>query len=116
LFACYFSFSCVSSHYDQLLLKAIKSRRLTWPKHVGTHGIDEIMHKGFGVDLGYLMVARLPLDPRFVVLKLGPGRWIFKVDKSPLHDFLGKGVKPPIPCRMILRHVKESYGYERDTL
>jgi hypothetical protein len=30
--------------------------------------------------------------------------------------FFGWEVKPSVPCHKILRHVKDSYGHERDTL
>jgi hypothetical protein len=56
------------------------------------------------VNLGGLVTEFLPLDPRFA------GSSSAKDDEFP-----SQRVKPSVPCRKILRHVKEPYEYEKDT-
>jgi hypothetical protein len=45
--------------------------------------------------------------PKFRGLKPGRGGRIFKGDKIRSTSYLGGAVKPSVPCRTMLRHVKE---------
>jgi hypothetical protein len=63
-----------------------------------------------------LMVIVLAIGPRVCGFKQGRERWIFKGNKNSYHYFFKKGeVKPSVPCREILRHVKYPFRYDRDT-
>jgi hypothetical protein len=62
--------------------------------------------------LGGVVVSVLATGPKGYGLKTRPRRWIFKGDKNPQHTLLSNG---KVPCRKILRHVKEhlkSHGDE----
>jgi hypothetical protein len=61
------------------------------------------------------VVAHLPLDPRFAGSNRAEGDGILKDDKIRSRPSFGGEVKPSVPCRKILRHVKEAYKYEIDT-
>jgi hypothetical protein len=61
------------------------------------------------VVLGGLVVSVLAIVFRVRGFKPGRGRWIFKGDKIRQHAFLGGKVKPSIPCREILRYVREPF-------
>jgi hypothetical protein len=60
------------------------------------------------VALGGLVVACLPLEPRFASSNAAEGDGFLRAIKI-------SSVKPSVPCREILRQVKKPYGYERDT-
>jgi hypothetical protein len=58
------------------------------------------------VALGGLVVSVLATGPKVRGFNPGRGRWIFKGDKNPQHNFLRRGSKA------VSRHVKEPYGHE----
>jgi hypothetical protein len=61
-------------------------------------------------------VAYLPLDPRFAGSDLAEDSGFLRaVDIYGTTSFGGE-VKLSVPCRKILRHVKEPYRYERGTV
>jgi hypothetical protein len=53
-----------------------------------------------------LVVIVLAIGSKVRGFKLGLGRWLFKVDENPYHDFHRRGMKPPAPWLKILRNVK----------
>jgi hypothetical protein len=61
------------------------------------------------VALGGLMIIVLVIGPKGRGFRLGRGRWIFKGDRNPQHDFLRREVKPSVPCK-ILRHAEDPCG------
>jgi hypothetical protein len=53
--------------------------------------------------------------PKGCGLKTQPKRWNFKGDENPQHIFLSDGkYSRKVPCRKILRHVKELLKSHRD--
>jgi hypothetical protein len=50
-----------------------------------------------------------------IVLPTGPKVRGFKPRRRPQHDFLREEVQTSAPCQKILRHVKDPYGWNRDT-
>jgi hypothetical protein len=55
------------------------------------------------------VVGVLAVGPKICGFKPGQGRWIFKGKKIPIMmSFVGE-VKLSVPCRKIIRHVKEPY-------
>jgi hypothetical protein len=53
------------------------------------------------------VVSVLYISSKVRGFKPGRGRWICNGEK-----FLRRGIKPSVPCRKTLWHVKESYWYE----
>jgi hypothetical protein len=51
----------------------------------------------------------LATGPKVRGFKPGRGQWIFKGDKIRSTTSFGGEVKPSLPCRKILRHVKDPY-------
>jgi hypothetical protein len=78
------------------------------------------MHRsltGFKVTLGGLVVACLPLDTRFAGSNPAENYWLLRATKISSIISFGGEIKPPsVPYRNILRHIKEQYDYESDTL
>jgi hypothetical protein len=67
------------------------------------------------VRVGGLDFIVLVIGPKFHGFKPSLGRWAFGGDKICSTTSFGREVKPSVPCRKILRHVKQFYGYERGT-
>jgi hypothetical protein len=68
------------------------------------------------VALGGQVVACLPLDPSFIGAKLPEDNGFLRMMIiCNTASFRGE-VKPSVPCHKILRHIKESYKYQKDTL
>jgi hypothetical protein len=61
------------------------------------------------------VVACLPLDPRFAGSNPAEGDVFLRAIKS-VAPLTSEGVKPSLPCRKILRHVKELCNYEKEIL
>jgi hypothetical protein len=61
------------------------------------------------------VVTCLPLDPRFAGSNPAKNDGFLREIKPCSTTSFGEEVNPSAPCK-ILRHVKEPYKYERDTL
>jgi hypothetical protein len=61
------------------------------------------------------MVACLPLYPRFAGSKVADNNRFLRTIQIRNTASFGGEAKPSVPRRKILRHVKETYEYERDT-
>jgi hypothetical protein len=62
--------------------------------------------------LGGVMVNVLDIGPKVRVLKPGRGDGFLRAIKIRCTTSFGRKLKPEVPCRKILRHVKEFYEYE----
>jgi hypothetical protein len=67
------------------------------------------------VAFGGLVLACLPLHPRFAGSNPAEDDGFLRAIKIHSTTSFGGEVKPQAPCRKILRHNKETYEYERDT-
>jgi hypothetical protein len=61
------------------------------------------------------VIAYLPLDPRLSGSNPAEDEGFLRAIKLRSTTYFGGKVKPSAPCRKILRHVKETCEYERDT-
>jgi hypothetical protein len=84
-----------------------RHKRRAYRKLVSRNVIEQVV-------LGCVMFILLAIGPKVRGFKPGRGRWVFKGDTNPQHVFLRKGIKPSVPCRKILRHVKDRFRCERD--
>jgi hypothetical protein len=67
------------------------------------------------IALGGLVIACLPLNPRFEGSYPAEDDGFLRALKiNSTISFAGK-IKPSVPCCNILRHVKDPYEYERNT-
>jgi hypothetical protein len=57
-----------------------------------------------------LVVSVLAIGPKVGGFKLGRGHRTFKYYRKPQLDFLRREVKSSVPCRKILRHIKDPYS------
>jgi hypothetical protein len=62
------------------------------------------------------MVSVLAIGPKVRGFNSGRGRWITKGDKSRSTLSSGDQVKPSVPCRKFLRHVKKPFEVWRKIL
>jgi hypothetical protein len=62
------------------------------------------------VALGGLVVSVLPIRLKIWEFKPGRGRWILRAIKIRSTTSFGGEVKLSVPCRKILRHVKDPYS------
>jgi hypothetical protein len=61
------------------------------------------------------VVIVLVIQPKVRGFKPGRGRWILRVIKIRITTSFGGEAKLSSQCRMILRHIKKTVVYERDT-
>jgi hypothetical protein len=66
------------------------------------------------VVFGGIVVIVLAIGPKVFGFKPGRGRWILRAI-NPYHDFFVREVKPSVPCRNVLRHVRIPAKNARDT-
>jgi hypothetical protein len=64
-------------------------------------------------DLDDIVVAHLSLDPRFAGSDPAEEDGFLKTNKIRSTTSFGGEVKPLVPCRKTLRHVKNPYEYEK---
>jgi hypothetical protein len=74
--------------------------------HVRPHALHIL--KCDTVVLCAVMVSVLAIGLEACGFQPGRGRWIFKDDKNPQHDFLWRS-KPVCPCPKISRHFKDPF-------
>jgi hypothetical protein len=67
------------------------------------------------VVLGGIVVTMVATRLKVRGFKPGRGLWIFKDDTIRSTTSFGGKIKQSVPCRKILRHVKDRCKYERDT-
>jgi hypothetical protein len=67
-------------------------------------------NSGHQLPMYWILITCVALGGLVVIVcefKLGRGRWIFRVSKSPKVYYLRRWIKPWVPCCEILRHVKK---------
>jgi hypothetical protein len=90
-------------------LSQMLKMKLDLPQNMG----NIVYINGLLIALGGLVVSVLAIWRKVRGLKPARGRCTLRVKQIRSTTSFGGEVKPSVPCRMILRHVKESYECER---